>query len=86
MRAVTYIFTLVYDKTFGWYFWWFRNPKQPPEMYKTRRKQWDKLPTSTGEFTGFLNHQQSHKPKQLSNLAWNQIRTNLNVGQWQLYG
>ena len=25
---------------------------------KTRRKKWDKLPTSTGEFTGFLNHQQ----------------------------
>ena len=28
---------------------------QPPEMYETI---WDKLPTSTGEFTGFLNHQQ----------------------------
>ena len=26
-----------------------RNPKQPPGMYKTRRKQWEKLPTSPGD-------------------------------------
>ena len=25
-----------------------RNPKQPPGMYKTCRKSWDTLPTSTG--------------------------------------
>ena len=25
------------------------------------RKSWDKLPTSTGEFTGYLNHQQYHR-------------------------
>ena len=28
------------------YCWWFRNPKQPPGMYKTRRKQWDKVPNN----------------------------------------
>lgn len=28
--------------------WWFRNPKQPPGMYKTPCKSWGKLPTWTG--------------------------------------
>ena len=27
-----------------WYCWCFRNPKQPPGMYKTLLKEWDKLP------------------------------------------
>ena len=37
-----------------------RNP-EPPGIYKTLIHfvfEWDQLPTSTGEFTGFLNHQQ----------------------------
>ena len=29
-------------------------------MYETRRKSWDKLPTSTGEFTGFQIFQPYH--------------------------
>ena len=29
-------------------------------LYKTLVKSWQKLPTSTGEYTGFLNHQQYH--------------------------
>ena len=36
------------ERVDAWYCWWFRNPKQPPGKYKTRRKSWDKLPTSTG--------------------------------------
>ena len=31
--------------------------KQPPGMHKTLVNNGDKLPTSTGEFAGFLNHQ-----------------------------
>ena len=40
------------------YCWWFRNPKTTTWVgAKNLEKSWDQLPTSTGEFTGFLNHQ-----------------------------
>ena len=34
------------------------NPKQPPGIYKHYKpcEEWDKLPTSTGEFAECLNH------------------------------
>ena len=39
------------------YCWWFRNPKQPPGMYKTLVNNGKKLPTSTGD-RRILFHQQ----------------------------
>ena len=38
------------------YCWWFRNPKQPPGMYKTPMNI-EISTRSTAEFTGFPNHQ-----------------------------
>ena len=35
-----------------------RNPKQPPGMSKTMEIMGFQLPTSSGEFTRFFNHQQ----------------------------
>ena len=40
-----------------------KSPTTTGWMYKTLWKKWDILPTSTGEFTGFLNHQQDHPRK-----------------------
>ena len=39
------------------YCWWFRNPYPNHLGCRKPWKYCDKLPTSTGEFTGFLNHQ-----------------------------
>ena len=38
-----------------WYCWWFRNPKANHLRCITPCKKWNNLPTSTGEFTGFLS-------------------------------
>ena len=35
-----------------------RSPVEVGDVYIKPYTKWDKLPTSTGEFTGFLNHQQ----------------------------
>ena len=37
-----------------------KSHSQPPGMLLKPCKSWDKLPTSTGDFTGFLNHQHYH--------------------------